>query len=145
MRQRERVKSAGERMANALRACNERRSRDLAGLSKLMDTLSHKSVLARGFALVRDGGEAGPPIRSAAAISPGQGLTLQFADGCVAGRPPMAAGRAAGGRQPRRRTRARAAREGGRALVRSARGRRAGLALLGRPSLAVHDLARLRF
>ena len=72
VRQRERVKSAGERMANALRACNERRSRDLSGLSKLMDTLSHKSVLARGFALVRDGGETGAPIRSAASIAPGQ-------------------------------------------------------------------------
>jgi exodeoxyribonuclease VII large subunit len=48
-----------------------------------MDTLSHKSVLARGFALVRDGGETGAPIRSAAAIAPGQGLTLQFADGCA--------------------------------------------------------------
>ncbi len=84
VRQRERVKSAGERMANALRACNERRSRDLSGLSKLMDTLSHKSVLARGFALVRDGGETGAPIRSAASIAPGQGLTLQFADGSAA-------------------------------------------------------------
>lgn len=84
VRQRERVKSASERMANALRACNERRRRDLSGLSKLMDTLSHKSVLARGFALVRDGGETGAPVRSAAAIAPGQGLTLQFADGSAA-------------------------------------------------------------
>ena len=84
VRQRDRVKSASERMANALRACNERRRRDLSGLSKLMDTLSHKSVLARGFALVRDGGETGAPIRSAAAVTPGQGLTLQFADGSAA-------------------------------------------------------------
>jgi exodeoxyribonuclease VII large subunit len=32
---------------------------------------------------VRDGAE-GPPIRSAGAVAPGQALSLQFADGCVA-------------------------------------------------------------
>jgi exodeoxyribonuclease VII large subunit len=40
-------------------------------------------VLARGFALVRDGA-AGAPIRSAAAVSTGQALDIEFADGRVA-------------------------------------------------------------
>ena len=82
--QRERLKGAHQRMRNALRACNERRSRDLSSVLKLMDSMSHKSVLARGFALVRDGGADGAPVRSALAIASGQALTLQFADGAVA-------------------------------------------------------------
>jgi exodeoxyribonuclease VII large subunit len=80
-RNRERLAAALARMTNALRACDERRRRDLAGLSKLMNSLSHKSVLARGFALVRAGDAHGPLVRSAATIEPGQRLTLQFADG----------------------------------------------------------------
>ena len=83
-RQRERLRAAHERMRNALRACDERRRRDLSSLVKLIDSMSHKSVLARGFALVRDGGADGAPVRSARAIAPGQALTLQFADGSVA-------------------------------------------------------------
>jgi exodeoxyribonuclease VII large subunit len=39
-------------------------------------------VLARGFALVRDG--TGGMIRSAAATYPGQGIQIEFADGRVA-------------------------------------------------------------
>jgi exodeoxyribonuclease VII large subunit len=81
-RQRERVLAAQERLRNAFRSCDVRRRRDLSAVLKLIESLSHKSVLARGFALVRAGAD-GPPIRSAAAVTPGQGLTLQFADGCV--------------------------------------------------------------
>jgi exodeoxyribonuclease VII large subunit len=39
-------------------------------------------VLARGYALVRDGD--GRPLRSAAAGAPGQALAIEFADGSVA-------------------------------------------------------------
>jgi exodeoxyribonuclease VII large subunit len=38
-------------------------------------------VLARGYALVRDG--EGRPVRSAATVAPGQALAVQFADGSV--------------------------------------------------------------
>ena len=38
-------------------------------------------MLERGFALVRDGG--GHPLRSAAAVSPGMSLDIEFSDGCV--------------------------------------------------------------
>ena len=70
-------------MRNALRGANEGRRRNLASVLKLIDSMSHKSILARGFALVREGAK-GPPIRSAAAIAAGQALTLVFADGSVA-------------------------------------------------------------
>ncbi|MFN3889191.1 MAG: exodeoxyribonuclease VII large subunit [Beijerinckiaceae bacterium] len=83
-RRRERLQAAHERMRNALRACSERRRRDLESVLKLIDSMSHRSVLARGFALVRDGGPDGAPVRSAASVTPGQALTLQFADGSVA-------------------------------------------------------------
>jgi exodeoxyribonuclease VII large subunit len=54
----------------------------LAQLSRLLASLSYQSVLERGFALVRDA--AGLPVRAAAAISAGDALSLQFADGTVA-------------------------------------------------------------
>ena len=82
-RQRERLQAAQARMRNALRGANEGRRRNLASVLKLIDSMSHKSILARGFALVREGAK-GPPIRSAAAIAAGQALTLVFADGSVA-------------------------------------------------------------
>ena len=53
----------------------------MTGATKLMASLSYKSVLQRGFALVRDG--AGHPIHSAAAIKPAQQLTVEFSDGSV--------------------------------------------------------------
>ena len=44
--------------------------------------LSYRSVLARGFALVRD--EAGHPLHAAAQVGPGARLEIEFADGRVA-------------------------------------------------------------
>jgi len=63
------------------RAIEQKRER-LAQLARFLGSLSYQSVLARGFALVRDA--AGAPVRSAAAISPGDLLGLEFADGTVA-------------------------------------------------------------
>ena len=51
------------------------------GAWKLMRSLSYKNVLARGYALVRDG--AGQPLRSAA-IASGTPIDIEFADGHVA-------------------------------------------------------------
>ena len=45
----------------------------------LFDSLNYKSVLKRGFALVRD--MDGQPLRSAEAVLDGQALVLEFADG----------------------------------------------------------------
>ena len=49
---------------------------------QLLAALSYRSVLARGFALVRD--EQGHAIRAAAAVGPGARLDLEFSDGHVA-------------------------------------------------------------
>jgi exodeoxyribonuclease VII large subunit len=56
----------------------------------MLEAVSYRGVLARGFALVRD--EAGMPLRRAAEIREGQALRIEFADGEVsaaaaAGRP----------------------------------------------------------
>ncbi|MER8645153.1 exodeoxyribonuclease VII large subunit [Mesorhizobium sp. M1252] len=48
---------------------------------RLMATLSHKAVLARGFALVKDAD--GAVIKLAVDVAPGAGLQLEFADGIV--------------------------------------------------------------
>jgi len=60
----------------------------LAQDERLLATLSHQAVLARGFALVE--GADGRLIRQAAAVQAGEALTLRFADG--------AAGAIAGGK-----------------------------------------------
>jgi exodeoxyribonuclease VII large subunit len=50
-------------------------------LARLLTSLSYEQVLARGFALVRDG--AGNPLVRAAAVEPGGALAIEFADGRV--------------------------------------------------------------
>lgn len=59
----------------------ERRRRKLVQAGRLLDTLSHRSVLERGFALVQhpDGGL----VKRAAELSPSQPISLRFADGVV--------------------------------------------------------------
>ena len=75
---RERITVLGERGERAFAVnINVKRPR-LDGLAKLLNTLSYKSVLNRGYALVR--GEDGTPIFRAGDVSPGQGLTIEFAD-----------------------------------------------------------------
>ena len=59
----------------------ERRDARLIALSQLLGTLGYRSVLRRGFALVRDA--AGQPVRSAAGVAPGAELGLEFTDGLV--------------------------------------------------------------
>ena len=56
-----------------------RKADRLEAVSKLFDSLSYKSVLKRGFALVRDAD--GQPLNSADAVLDGQALVLEFADG----------------------------------------------------------------
>ena len=79
---RERLLALHRRLAPALTAANRRRAERLAGLDKLMASLSYKNVLARGFALVRDA--EGKPLRLAADVGAGARLGIEFADG-VAG------------------------------------------------------------
>ena len=51
---------------------------------RLLETLSYKKVLERGFAVAYDG--AGKHVARAAAVAPGGALSIEFADGRVAAR-----------------------------------------------------------
>jgi exodeoxyribonuclease VII large subunit len=51
----------------------------LTQADRLLSTLSHKAVLARGFALVKDAD--GAVIKRVAELAPGAALQLEFADG----------------------------------------------------------------
>ena len=59
----------------------ERRKIRLEHIEQLLDALSYKSVLDRGFALVRDG--KGAPLHSAVSVNAGTALKIEFADGTV--------------------------------------------------------------
>jgi exodeoxyribonuclease VII large subunit len=57
----------------------------LEGLAARLDSVSHRAVLARGYAAVfaDTPGAAGEPLTSAAAVKPGAALRIEFADGSV--------------------------------------------------------------
>lgn len=59
----------------------QQRDTRLRYVSQLLNALSYKGVLARGFALVRD--EHGQPLHAAANVGSGQRLSIEFADGRV--------------------------------------------------------------
>ncbi len=79
---RQRLETARVRMARAMATLLDQRKDRLARLGRLQDSLSHKAVLARGFALVRDENDA--LVRSVAQAPPGAALEIEFADGRVA-------------------------------------------------------------
>lgn len=54
----------------------------IAAQDRMLQSLSYKNVLKRGYAVVRD--EEDRPLSSAALISAGQAISLEFADGRVA-------------------------------------------------------------
>ncbi len=56
----------------------------VARYGQLLTALSHRGVLARGFALVRD--LDGMPLRTAAAVGPGLAVDIEFSDGHVRAR-----------------------------------------------------------
>ena len=77
----EALEKLGARLARALSEGAQRRRRELTGFAQLLEAVSYRGVLARGFALVRD--EARLPLRRAAEVREGQGLRIEFADGEV--------------------------------------------------------------
>jgi exodeoxyribonuclease VII large subunit len=99
VRDRERIAALFERGSLGLARLIERRFAALERADKLLAAFSYQGVLARGFALVRDGA-AGVPIRSAAAVSTGQALNIEFADGRVAATATQAHGQPIKPRQP---------------------------------------------
>jgi exodeoxyribonuclease VII large subunit len=83
----QRVAAAAQRMDHAYATLLSQRRARLEQLGKLRESLSHKAVLARGFALVRDRDNA--LIRSVAQAPAGTALAIEFSDGridAVAGR-----------------------------------------------------------
>jgi exodeoxyribonuclease VII large subunit len=77
----ERTHRFSDRATRAAKVLIEARAARLERAGKLLDALSYKSVLTRGYALVRDAD--GATLRSAAAVEPGAHLALEFSDGTV--------------------------------------------------------------
>jgi exodeoxyribonuclease VII large subunit len=80
-RQCERVATLSERARRAVNSLLRQRATSVERCGQLLNALSHRGVLARGFALVRD--LAGHPLRQAAAVSAGTRLDIEFSDGHV--------------------------------------------------------------
>jgi exodeoxyribonuclease VII large subunit len=81
-RARERTEGLSDRADRALLTTLQRLDARVSHSAQLLTALSYRSVLARGFALVRD--EAGHPLHAADSIGPGARLEIEFADGRVA-------------------------------------------------------------
>jgi len=75
----EKLAALQARATRAFRTRHAAAARELHAAARVLDSISYKSVLARGFALVRGGD--GTLRRRAAALAPGECLTLVFADG----------------------------------------------------------------
>ncbi len=70
-----------KRLHGAIRPLVRDAARRLDGQAKLLDSLSYKGVLARGYALVRDA--RGRPVFRAADAVPGADIEIEFTDGLV--------------------------------------------------------------
>ncbi|WP_037397303.1 exodeoxyribonuclease VII large subunit, partial [Sinorhizobium fredii] len=77
----DRVSGLSARADGAMAAELRRLKGALAAQDRVLQSLSYRNVLQRGFALVRDA--AGEPVKQAAAVTPGMALSLEFADGSV--------------------------------------------------------------
>ncbi|WP_424362210.1 exodeoxyribonuclease VII large subunit [Methylocystis parvus] len=81
---RQRVEGLSARISLALTTQLAQKNDRVQRLGRLLDSLSHKAVLARGFALVRD--ENDGLVRSVAQAPAGAALTIEFADGRISAR-----------------------------------------------------------
>jgi exodeoxyribonuclease VII large subunit len=81
-REHERMHRLSERAHRALLTIMQRLDARAAHSGQLLAALSYRSVLARGFALVRD--ERGHALRAAASVTPGAHMSIEFSDGRVA-------------------------------------------------------------
>jgi exodeoxyribonuclease VII large subunit len=79
--QRRRLPELMARSTRALKQTLASRQDRLSSETKLFQSLGYKSVLARGFAIVRSADKA--MVRSALAVGPGAALSIEFADGTV--------------------------------------------------------------
>ena len=80
-RETRRLSDQGRRADAAIaRLLNDHR-RAVSQHARMLASLSHKNVLARGFALVRD--DAGELVSSVASLSTGQAVNIEFQDGDI--------------------------------------------------------------
>ena len=75
----ERIRVLAQRLARVQRLQLREMRKHLEGCSRVLESVSYRSVLERGFVLVRGG--RGAVRRRADAVVPGEKLTLTFADG----------------------------------------------------------------
>ncbi|MGE0596033.1 MAG: exodeoxyribonuclease VII large subunit [Hyphomonadaceae bacterium] len=78
-RRRDRLAQTAARLAPAIARTLEAHRKHLEASSRMLEGLSHKSILARGFAMVSR--EDGALVRSARDLSPGDEVKLSFGDG----------------------------------------------------------------
>jgi len=100
---RQRLAAAAQRLDRAAAALIVGRQDRIDRLVRLQESLSHRSALARGFALVRD--DRGALLRSVAQAPPGTGLEIEIADGKIAARAGIATPDPPAPPRPRRRWR----------------------------------------
>jgi exodeoxyribonuclease VII large subunit len=81
-RGRERLRAIGDRASQALARRLERARALLATRDQLLEAVSYRAVLSRGFALVSD--HEGEPVRSAVEVPRGKAIDIEFHDGHVA-------------------------------------------------------------
>jgi exodeoxyribonuclease VII large subunit len=79
--QRDRVSACGNAARRAMLTLLDRHNARIERAERLLAAFSYREVLKRGFALVRD--PAGRPLRTAASVSAGTRLDIEFADGRV--------------------------------------------------------------
>lgn len=78
----DRLTTLDQRAGRALSHTVTASRRALAGKAQLLTSLSYKSILQRGYAVVRT--ETGNTIRSAASVATGQMLHIEMSDGTIA-------------------------------------------------------------
>jgi exodeoxyribonuclease VII large subunit len=83
-RAREHAMTLAQRARRAMLTLLRQQAVAVARNGQLLTALSHRGVLARGFALVRD--LDGTPLRMAAAVGPGLAVDIEFSDGHVRAR-----------------------------------------------------------
>ncbi|WP_313532844.1 exodeoxyribonuclease VII large subunit, partial [Shinella sp.] len=69
------------RAESALSGDLSRRRALVQAQDRVLQSLSYRNVLKRGYALVRD--EDGVPVKGATALGPGRAIAIEFADGSV--------------------------------------------------------------
>ncbi len=80
-RNRERLDVLARRAGELTALLAERRQRQLQEATRLLNSLSYRNVLARGYAVVRDATDQA--VSRAAGLSSGEAVSLEFADGRV--------------------------------------------------------------